>query len=77
MYVVDIAITSNATIMLNESDRDKIVYLTNSKLQQLFRRDNTSYGEEQRRVSSLSIYVKSKIACCAFYLTMTNFLCSK
>lgn len=33
MYVVEIAITSNATIMLNESDRDKIVYLTNFKIQ--------------------------------------------
>ena len=74
MYVVEIAITSNATIMLNESDRDKIVYLTNFKVQA---KGGILVTEKNRRVSGLSIYVKSKISCCAFYLPMINLLCSK
>lgn len=36
MHVVDIVITSNAT--QNESDRDKIVYLTNFKIQATIRK---------------------------------------
>ena len=50
MYVVEIAITSNATIMLNESDRDKIVYLTNFKIQATIQTYTSAYEVASARV---------------------------
>ena len=76
MYVIETAFTGNANYYVKKSDRerDKIVYLTNTKILATIL---VVTGKTVTSIPSLSTYGKSKIARCAFHLPMANLLCSK